>query len=93
VISTAAVVFTAMVIAISVTTGSGGAVSIGAAPAFTLAALGEPGRQVSLSQYAGQPVIANFWASWCEPCQQETPLLARWHAQHGHVVHCRRRSS
>ena len=86
VVSIAAVVFTAMVIAISVTTGSGGAASIQAAPGFTLAALGEPGRQVSLSQYAGQPVIVNFWASWCEPCQQETPLLARWHAQHGHVV-------
>ena len=86
VISTAAVAFTVMVIAISVTTGSGGAASNRAAPAFTLAALGEPGRQVSLSQYAGQPVIVNFWASWCEPCQQETPLLARWHARHGHVV-------
>ena len=86
VISTVAVVFTAMVIAVSVTTGSGGAASNRAAPAFTLAALGEPGRQVSLSQYAGQPVIVNFWASWCEPCQQETPLLARWHAQHGRVV-------
>ena len=56
-------------------------------PAFTLAALGQPGRQVSLSQYAGQPVIVNFWASWCEPCQQETPLLANWYdRQHGHVV-------
>jgi thiol-disulfide isomerase/thioredoxin len=96
VISAAVVVFTAMVIAVSVTTGSvatgsgsaagNRAASDRAAPAFTLAALGPPGRQVSLSQYAGQPVIVNFWASWCEPCQQETPLLARWHAQHGHAV-------
>src|SRR5689334_73804 len=85
VITTAVVVFTVMVIAVGVTTGSGGAASNRAAPAFTLAALGAPGRQVSLSQYAGQPVIVNFWASWCEPCQQETPLLARWRAQHGHV--------
>jgi thiol-disulfide isomerase/thioredoxin len=62
-------------------------------PEFTLESafvplrvLGEPGRQVSLSQYEGQPVIVNFWASWCTPCQQETPLLARWHAQHGNIV-------
>src|SRR5215472_2028675 len=87
VISTVVVVFIAMVIAVSVSTsGAGGTASYRAAPAFTLRALGEPGRQVSLSQYAGQPVIVNFWASWCEPCQQETPLLARWHAQHGNVV-------
>ena len=57
------------------------------APGFTLPALGQSGQQVSLSQYAGKPVIVNFWASWCEPCQQETPLLASWYKQqHGHVV-------
>ena len=93
VISTVVVVFVAMVIAVSVSTGSGRAASgpgtpagYRAAPAFTVAALGEPGQQVSLSQYAGQPVIVNFWASWCTPCQQETPLLARWHDQHRNVI-------
>jgi cytochrome c biogenesis protein CcmG/thiol:disulfide interchange protein DsbE len=56
------------------------------APAFTLSALGAPGQHIALSQYAGKPVIVNFWASWCEPCQQETPFLARWYkAQHGRV--------
>jgi cytochrome c biogenesis protein CcmG, thiol:disulfide interchange protein DsbE len=56
------------------------------APAFSLTALGDPGHRVALSQYKGKPLIVNFWASWCPPCQQETPLLARWYkAQHGHV--------
>ena len=63
------------------------AVSAPAAPGFSLAALGQPGQRVSLSRYPGKPVIINFWASWCPPCQQETPLLARWYKQqHGHVV-------
>ncbi len=57
------------------------------APGFTLTALGDPGHHITLSQYAGKPLIVNFWASWCPPCQQETPLLARWYAgQHGHVI-------
>jgi thiol-disulfide isomerase/thioredoxin len=69
-----------------------GATAQGAAVAadFTVAALGTSGpagRQISLSkQYQNKPVIVNFWASWCGPCQQETPLLARWYKrQHGAV--------
>jgi cytochrome c biogenesis protein CcmG, thiol:disulfide interchange protein DsbE len=46
------------------------------APAFTLPSLRDPGQQVSLSAYRGQPVIVNFFASWCGPCKKETPLLA-----------------
>ncbi len=49
------------------------------APAFTLAQLGHPGQHISLAQYAGHPLILNFFASWCEPCQRETPLIARFY--------------
>ncbi len=32
-------------------------------------------RPVSLSDYAGRPVILNFWATWCAPCREEMPAL------------------
>jgi thiol-disulfide isomerase/thioredoxin len=59
--------------------GSGSGRSAQAAAAFSLPVLGHSGQQVSLSDYSGRPVIVNFFASWCGPCQQETPLLAKFY--------------
>ena len=49
-------------------------------PDFTLKGL--DGKPVSLSQWQGQAVVVNFWATWCGPCQREIPLLNRMHREY-----------
>jgi peroxiredoxin len=62
-----------MVAALILTLPAVAAAPSGPAPQFTLPA--KAGGEVSLAQYKGQVVMLNFWASWCEPCRHEMPLL------------------
>ncbi len=56
--------------------GSGPAPRINApAPDFTLTNL--VGKQIKLSDLKGQPVMLNFWATWCPPCRAEIPILTQ----------------
>ena len=52
------------------------------APDFALTRL-DTGETVTLAQLRGQPVVLNFWASWCGPCKLEHPTLARAARRHG----------
>jgi cytochrome c biogenesis protein CcmG/thiol:disulfide interchange protein DsbE len=36
----------------------------------------------SLADYRGQWVLVNVWASWCDPCKDESPALERYHREH-----------
>jgi thiol-disulfide isomerase/thioredoxin len=41
------------------------------------------GGEARLSDYSGEPVVLNFWATWCAPCREEMPSLDRLQAEMG----------
>lgn len=55
------------------------------APDFTV--YDEEGNAVKLSDFIGKPVILNFWASWCGPCQMEMPDFNEAYADYGEDLH------
>ncbi len=49
-----------------------------AAPQFTVR---DSDRTVTLSQFKGQVLVLNFWATWCPPCVEEMPSLVQMQAR------------
>ncbi len=45
----------------------------------TMALPDSNGKMHRLAEYRGQPLVLNFWATWCEPCRREIPLLQALH--------------
>lgn len=55
------------------------------APDFTVYDL--DGNAHKLSDFQGKPVLLNFWASWCGPCQMEMPDFQDYYEKFGEQVH------
>ena len=43
------------------------------------------GKQVSLQQLQGKPVVINMWATWCAPCRREMPVLQQAQKHHPNI--------
>ena len=53
------------------------------APDFALKS--STGENLRLSEYRGNVVMINFWATWCGPCRQEMPLLDELYTRYERV--------
>ena len=69
----------------STTLGTGGTVSqpvVAASPAPDFTTKDLAGNTVRLSDYRGQPVVLNAWATWCGPCRLEMPDLEKFYQEY-----------
>jgi cytochrome c biogenesis protein CcmG, thiol:disulfide interchange protein DsbE len=73
---------TLLVLALAACSGAQPAARLGSpAPDFTLPTA--DGGTVRLADLKGKPVLINFWATWCQPCREEMPMLQAAQKRYG----------
>lgn len=77
----AAVLALAMILGLQLSRRNAARPTSGLAPDFRLALF--DGHEFRLSDYRGQVVLINFWASWCPPCRDEAPDLQALYDDYG----------
>lgn len=70
----------------NLTTGEEGNKEDTKAKAVDFTVYDEDGNEVKLSDYKGTPLVLNYWASWCGPCQSEMPLFKEANNKYGDNV-------
>jgi len=76
--------FTGFVLAV-LATSSLASSDLAGLPAPDFALKSSTGENLRLSEYRGDVVMINFWATWCGPCRQEMPLLDQLYTRYERV--------